>query len=66
MAPLSTVVGSLPGVQTVTDLAERPWPGQRAVITIGAYDGVHIGHRAVIEHVRERAAQLGALSTVVQ
>ena len=65
MAPLSTVVGSLPGVQTVTDLAERPWPGQRAVITIGAYDGVHIGHRAVIEHVRERAAQLGALSTVV-
>ena len=65
MAALPTGIGSLPGVQTVTDLAEQPWPGQRAVITIGAYDGVHLGHRAVIEHVRERAADLGALSAVV-
>jgi len=35
------------------------------VVTIGAYDGVHLGHRAVIRQVRQRAAELGALSVVV-
>lgn len=35
------------------------------MITIGAYDGVHLGHRAVIRQVRARAAELGALSVVV-
>ena len=49
----------------VTDLQQRPWGDDRAVITIGAYDGVHLGHRAVIEQVRERAAELGAKSVVV-
>ena len=33
-----------------------PWPGERAVITIGAYDGVHLGHQAVIAEVRRCAA----------
>jgi len=35
------------------------------VVTIGAYDGVHLGHRAVIAQVRARAAELGAASVVV-
>jgi riboflavin kinase/FMN adenylyltransferase len=52
-------------VQVVTDLSQSPWPNERAVITIGAYDGVHRGHRAVIAQVRERAAELGAKSVVV-
>jgi riboflavin kinase/FMN adenylyltransferase len=38
---------------------------RRTVITIGAYDGVHLGHRAVISQVRARAQQLGAASVVV-
>ncbi|MGA1419722.1 MAG: bifunctional riboflavin kinase/FAD synthetase [Ilumatobacteraceae bacterium] len=37
----------------------------RTVVTIGAYDGVHLGHRAVISQVRERANALGAKSVVV-
>lgn len=49
----------------VTDLEQPPWPEERAVITIGAYDGVHLGHQAVIDHVRRRAAALGAKSVVV-
>jgi riboflavin kinase/FMN adenylyltransferase len=49
----------------VTDLSSCPWPGERSVITIGAYDGVHQGHRAVIEHVGRRAVELGARSAVV-
>jgi riboflavin kinase/FMN adenylyltransferase len=56
---------SVSSVRIVTDLSEPPWPGQRAVITIGAYDGVHLGHLAVIDQVRRRAEALGALSTVV-
>lgn len=49
----------------VTDLDRKPWAGERAVITIGAYDGVHIGHQAVIAQVRARATELGARSVVV-
>ncbi len=52
-------------VLTVTDLSTSPWPGERGVITIGAYDGVHLGHVAVIDHVRRRAEELGARSAVV-
>jgi riboflavin kinase/FMN adenylyltransferase len=36
-----------------------------SVVTIGAYDGVHLGHRYVIKQVRNLAAELGAASTVV-
>jgi riboflavin kinase/FMN adenylyltransferase len=36
-----------------------------SAVTIGAYDGVHIGHRQVIELVRRRAADAGLRSVVV-
>jgi len=49
----------------VTDLSEAPFPGERAVVTIGAYDGVHLGHQAVIAEVRRRAAAAGARSVVI-
>jgi riboflavin kinase/FMN adenylyltransferase len=52
-------------VQIVSDISESPWENERAVITIGAYDGVHLGHLAVIAHVRRRAEELGARSAVV-
>lgn len=35
------------------------------MVTIGAYDGVHQGHRTVISYVRDRAAALSARSVVV-
>ena len=37
-------------MQVLTDISQSAWPGTRAVITIGTYDGVHLGHRAVIMH----------------
>lgn len=49
----------------VTDLSKSPWPGRRAVVTIGAYDGVHRGHQSVIAAVRAKAAADGAISAVV-
>lgn len=36
-----------------------------SAVTIGAYDGVHVGHRQVIEQVRRRAADAGLRSVVV-
>lgn len=52
-------------MRVVTDLTAPVWPGERAVITIGAYDGVHLGHQAVIGQVRRLAAEAGARSAVV-
>lgn len=42
-----------------------PRPAGGSVATIGAYDGLHRGHRTVIDLVRRRAAELGAVSAVV-
>ena len=39
-------------------------PGPGTAVTIGAYDGVHLGHRALLRDLSERAAAAG-LSTVV-
>ena len=35
------------------------------MVTIGAYDGVHRGHQAVIAEVRRRALERGARSVVI-
>jgi len=35
------------------------------VLTIGNYDGIHLGHQAVLTSVRERASELGVASMVM-
>ena len=40
-------------------------PGDGSVVSIGAYDGVHLGHQAVIAEVRRRAEAAGLRSAVV-
>ena len=52
-------------MQLVTNLDSPPWQGERTVLSIGAYDGVHRGHRAIIEAVRELASASGAKSAVM-
>lgn len=49
----------------VDDLTTCPWPGERAVVTIGAYDGLHLGHRAVIAEVQRLAGATHSRSVVV-
>jgi riboflavin kinase/FMN adenylyltransferase len=49
----------------VTDVSSSPWPGERAVLTIGAYDGVHLGHQEIIRRVRASADDQGARSVVL-
>ena len=58
--------GSVAVVRVVTDLTEAAWPGERSVITIGAYDGVHLGHQAVIRHVRQVARRPMRRTSVVR
>jgi len=36
-----------------------------SVVTIGAYDGVHLGHRSIIDRVRKLAADRGMASAVI-
>jgi riboflavin kinase/FMN adenylyltransferase len=52
-------------MEVVTDLAACPAPARGTAVTIGAYDGVHRGHRAVIEEVRRRAETLDCPTAVV-
>ena len=42
-----------------------PAPPEGSVVTIGAYDGVHLGHRTVIAEVRRLAQEQGMRSAVV-
>ncbi|MHB1929206.1 MAG: bifunctional riboflavin kinase/FAD synthetase [Acidimicrobiales bacterium] len=52
------------------DAVDQPVPPPGAVaagsaVTIGAYDGVHLGHRALIATTRDEAGRLGCASAVV-
>lgn len=38
---------------------------ERCVLTVGMFDGVHIGHLAVLKHVVKRAKERGLLSAVL-
>ena len=40
-------------------------PAGGTVVTIGAFDGVHLGHRRLIARVRAAAGEIGALAVVV-
>ena len=51
-------------MEVITDVSDPPWDAN-SVVTIGAYDGVHLGHQAVIAEVRRLAADRGAKSAVV-
>ena len=52
-------------MEVVRDVDAGAPAGAGSVVTIGAYDGVHLGHQAVIAEVRRRAAEAGLTSTVV-
>lgn len=52
-------------MRVLHDPGTCPRPPAGSVVTIGAYDGVHRGHQAVIAAVRARAAAHGMDSAVV-
>ena len=52
-------------MEVMRDLSACPRPPEGTVVTIGAYDGVHLGHQAVIAEVRRRAGARGLATAVV-
>ena len=52
-------------MEVLRDQSRCPSPPEGTVVTIGAYDGVHLGHQAVIRLVRQRAAERRLRSAVV-
>ena len=52
-------------MELVRDVGACAPAGAGSVVTIGAYDGVHLGHQVVIAEVRRRAEELGISSAVV-
>jgi riboflavin kinase / FMN adenylyltransferase len=52
-------------MEVIRDLSACPRPEGGTAVTIGAYDGVHRGHRTVISEVRRRAAERDLATAVV-
>jgi riboflavin kinase/FMN adenylyltransferase len=52
-------------MQVIREPERCPRPAQGTVLTIGAYDGVHLGHRAVIATCGRLAADRGLATAVV-
>jgi riboflavin kinase/FMN adenylyltransferase len=52
-------------VRIITDQSTPAFPDERAVVTIGAYDGMHLGHQAVIDHVRRLATERNCRSALI-
>ena len=49
---------------THTDTGHLP-EFRNAVVTVGSFDGVHLGHRRIFEYVRRTAERMGGESVVV-
>ncbi|HUR18082.1 MAG TPA: bifunctional riboflavin kinase/FAD synthetase [Acidimicrobiales bacterium] len=52
-------------MEVISELNACPRPEAGTVVTIGAYDGVHLGHQALLARVRSMATDLGCTSAVV-
>lgn len=52
-------------MQVVRDLSELREPLQKSAVTIGNFDGIHLGHRALLGRVVNSARELDATSVVV-
>jgi len=52
-------------VLVLHDPLNRDEPPKGAVLSIGNFDGVHVGHQAVLRHVVERARALGATAAAM-
>ena len=46
-------------------LAERIADARGCVLTVGNYDGVHLGHQQILRVLKQRAAEVGCPSTVL-
>lgn len=52
-------------MQVIRDLNRLRAPANRTVLTIGNFDGVHLGHRAIFRRVVDKARELQSTAAVV-
>lgn len=52
-------------MKVINSLDEISRPFKRAVVTIGNFDGVHLGHQAIFHEVIERAESIGGTSVAM-
>lgn len=52
-------------MKIIRNLKEIHQPLRNAVVTIGNFDGVHLGHREIFRRVRKSAAERGGVSAVI-
>lgn len=50
---------------TIEEGWEQIRPNPESVLTVGTFDGVHLGHAAIIQFLKQRAGVIGGVSTVV-
>lgn len=51
-------------MELITDIANYK-ADEKSVLTVGTFDGVHLGHQKIIRKLMDIAAETGALSTLV-
>lgn len=58
MNPVPRATGGFHACHSPAEWAQKvraAWPGRRAVLAIGTFDGLHLGHQQVLRHVLDRA-----------
>jgi riboflavin kinase/FMN adenylyltransferase len=50
---------------SIEDWARQIGDDRRTVVAVGTFDGLHVGHRKILESVKKRARSFGQLGTVV-
>jgi riboflavin kinase/FMN adenylyltransferase len=52
-------------MDVITDLQSFPPSSPKPIITIGNFDGVHLGHQTIFRTLRQRAREVGGTSVVL-
>ena len=59
------MVSGFSGMQVIHGLDNIQSPFKNAVVAVGNFDGVHLGHQAIFASVREKAAAIDGTSVVI-
>lgn len=52
-------------MEILNEINAYPFKNQNSTVTIGSFDGVHLGHQRVLQDLKQKAHQTGAKSVVI-